>query len=139
VNGLLTKTVAKRIGRFSRNVTPNMAHKMKCRGSSGVGGTNAMNNPMANALATLCRLNVQQHGSIKIRANGRRNHLFSSTCRFGVTRFSQRRIDLLCRFRLTLTLAPLTAGDFNEIQFAIPAFASLRRHRETRYGGACAA
>ncbi len=55
VNGLLTNTVVNSTGRFSLKETPRTVQIIMCRGSSGVGGMNAMNKPSANARVTLLR------------------------------------------------------------------------------------
>src|SRR5277367_2223333 len=106
VKGLLTKTVAISTGRFSRKNTPSRAQITICTGSSGVGGIKAMNKPKANARVTLDRLKVKHPRSGNRTAKCFKHQCFSSVSRFGVKRFSQRRMRLftpplaaLCRFR----------------------------------------
>src|SRR5271167_32304 len=94
VNGLLMNTVATKTGRLRRKYTPSKAHTTRCTGSSGVGGINAMNNPKANARVTPLRLNVQQPRSGNTAAKCFKHQIFSSVWRSGVTRFSQRRMDV---------------------------------------------
>src|ERR1700719_4252142 len=111
VSGLLMNTVASSTGRFKRKTMPSTRHKVRCSGSRGVGGTNAISRPNENALMTRLRLNAQQPRSTTSAVKCLRYHRFSSAWRAGVMLLSQCCMNLRSTPEADIIPLPPIRGD----------------------------